>query len=85
MESGVCGGAAQFDIAGIGVVYTRWLKRARGPPPPTVGTRAESNAEVSDSRAETRKAIKRSSAVVAVFKFDRFPPIHPNAQKGEVL
>ena len=72
MESGVCGGAAEFDIAGIGIVYKRWLKRARGPLPPTVGTRAESKkAEVSGSRAETSKAVKRSSSVVAVFKFDR--------------
>ena len=59
VESGFCGGAAKFDIAGIGVVYTRWLKRAHGPHTPTVGTRAESKAEVNGSRAETRKAVKR--------------------------
>ena len=47
VECGVCGGAAECDIAGTGVVYKRRLKRARGPPPPTVGTRAESKAEVS--------------------------------------
>ena len=33
----------------------RWLERARGPPSPTVGTQAESKAEVSDSRAESRR------------------------------
>ena len=43
-----------------GFVYTRWLERVRGPSPPTVGT-----------RAETKQAVKRSSTVVAVFKFDR--------------
>ena len=59
VESGVCEGAAEFDIAGTGVVYMRWLKRALGPHPLTVGTRAESKAEVSGSRAETRKAVKR--------------------------
>ena len=71
VEFRVCGGAAEVDIAGIGVVYKRWLKRARGPPHPTVGTRAESKAEDSGSRADSRKAVKRSSAVVAVFNFDR--------------
>ena len=87
----VCGEAQQleFDIAGIGVLSTRggwWLERARGLPPPTVDMRAESKAEVSGSRAETRKAVKRSStAVVAVFKFDRFPPTHANAQERGVL
>ena len=39
-------------------VYTRWLKRARGLPSPSVGTQAESKAEVSGSRAETRKGCK---------------------------
>ena len=68
-----------------GFVYTRWLEKARGPSPPTVGTRAESKAEVNGSRAETGKAIKRSSTVVAMFKFDRFPPTHPNAQERGVL
>ena len=59
VESGVCGGASEFDIAGTGVfVYMRWLKRARGLPPPSVGTQAESKAEVSGSRAETRKGCK---------------------------
>ena len=42
VESGVCGGAAEFDIAGTGVfVYTRWLERARGLPPLSVGTQPE--------------------------------------------
>ena len=78
VESGVCGAASEFNIAGTGVfVYTRWLERARGLPPPSVGTQAESKAEVSGSRAETRKAVKRSSnVVVAVFKCARFSA-HP--------
>ena len=59
MESGVCGCASEFDFAGIGVsVYTRWLKRASGLPPPSVDTQAESKAEVSGSREETRKGCK---------------------------
>ena len=49
----------RIDIAGIGVsVYTRWLKRASGLPPPSVDTQAESKAEVSGSREETRKGCK---------------------------
>ena len=59
MESGVYGGASEFDIAGTGVfVYTRWLERARGLPPPSVDTQAQSKAEVSGSGAETRKDCK---------------------------
>ena len=59
VESGVCGCASEFDIAGIRVsVYTRWLKRASDLPPPSVDTQAESKAEVSGSREETRKGCK---------------------------
>ena len=57
MESGVCGGASEFDIAGTGV-FVRWLERARGLPPPSVGKQAESKSEVSGSRADTRKGCK---------------------------
>ena len=80
VESGVCEGASNCDFTGTGVVvYTRGLEKARGLPPPSVGTQAESKAEVSGSRAETRKAVKWSSSitvVVAMFKFDRFSA-HP--------
>ena len=38
VESGVCGCASEFDVAGIGVsVYTSWLKRTSDLPPPSVG------------------------------------------------
>ena len=53
VESGVCGGASEFDIAGTAVfVYTRWLERAHGLPPQSVGTQAELKAEVSGSRVD---------------------------------
>ena len=73
MESGVCGGASEFDIAGTGrvVVYTRWLEKARGLPPPSVGTQAESRQKSAVHEQRQEKAVKRSSTVVAVFKFDR--------------
>ena len=59
VESGVSGGASEFDIVGTGVfVYTRWLERARGLPPPSVDTQTDSKAEVSGSRAEIRKGCK---------------------------
>ena len=59
VESGVCGCASEFEVAGIGVsVYTRWLKRTSDLPPPSVDTQAESKAEVSGSREETRKGCK---------------------------
>ena len=58
----------------------RWLEWERCPSPPTFGTRAESNTEVSGSREETRKAVERSSTVT-VFNFDRFPSTFPNAQE----
>ena len=45
--------ASRMDIS-----LKRWLGRARGLPPPSVGTQAESKAEVSGSRAETRKGCK---------------------------
>ena len=59
VEPGVCGGALEFDIAGTGVVvYMRWLEKARSLPSPSVGTQAESKAEVNGPRAETRKGCK---------------------------
>ena len=72
MESGVCGCASEFDIAGIGVsVYTRWLKRASGLPPPSVdASRVEEKSAVHEKRQG--KAVKRSSTAVTVFKCDRF-------------
>ena len=66
MESVVCGDVKELGIAGIGFVYMRCMEWARGPSSPTFGTQAESMAEFSCSRAETTKAIRRSSSGVQV-------------------
>ena len=47
----------------------RCLEWARDPSTPTLDTRAESEAEVSGARAETRKAVKRSIRGIQVWSF----------------
>ena len=72
VESGVCGGAAGFDIAVIGVVYTRWLKRHTALPLRQLASE-QSRRQKSAVHERRQERLKReSSAVVAVFNFDRF-------------
>ena len=87
MESGVCGCASEFDIAGIGVSVHEVAEKDKRPSP-TVSwlTRKQSRRQklvVHEKRQG--KAVKKSSTVVTVFKCDRFPPTHPDAQEREVL
>ena len=86
MESGVCGDAAEFDIAGTGVLSTRgsWKGHAAFPLRQLACKQSRGRSQ-RGSRADTRKVVKRSSTVVAVFKCDRFPPTHPNARERGVL
>ena len=77
VESGVCGGASEFDIAGTEVLSTRGGWKGHAACPHRQLARKQSRRQksaVHEQRQE--KAVKRCSTVVAVFKCDRFPA-HP--------
>ena len=77
MESGVCGGASEFDIAGTGLLSTRGGWKGHAAFPHRQLARKQSRRQksaVNEQRQE--QAVKRSSTVVAVFKCGRFSA-HP--------
>ena len=79
VESGVCGGISEFDIAGTGVLSTRGGWKGHAVFPHRQLARKQSRRQksaVHEQRQE--KAVKRSSTttVVAVFKCYRFSA-HP--------
>ena len=73
MESGVCGGASEFDIAGTGVLSTRcgWKGRA-GSPHHQLARKQSRRQKSAVHEQRQEKAVKRSSTVVALVKCDRF-------------
>ena len=66
-----------------GFVYTRWLERASGLPPPSVGSKQSRRQKSAVDEQRQEKAVKKSSTVVVVFKCDRYSATHPNKRSRE--
>ena len=67
MESVVCGGVAEFDIAGTGAVYIKSAWRSTLFPPPTSGLTIRVEGRIYRFTSRDKKAVNKS--VVAVVKF----------------
>ena len=86
VESGVCGGASEFDIVGTGVLSTRGGLKGHAAFPHRQLARKQSRRQksaVHEQRQE--KVVKRSSTVERCLSVIVFPPTHPNAQERGVL